>query len=174
MRFLVVAVHISFFNLQSPLYRAICTISSFSIAQMSNAVYQQFPLPPKHQIIRLLRLDECIYDSPDDEALPTALHCSFEVHDLGSAPEFVALSYAWGADTLGDEFLTIDGHAWPTRQNLRDAMLHIWDERAWERKGAWHTTRQKEAWEDFKDMPYSISRPVVDILSSMISDVERY
>jgi hypothetical protein len=72
----------------------------------------------------LLRLDECIYDSPNDDGLPKALRCSFEVHVPDNAPNFVALSYTWGSEVFRENILTID-EEWPLRENLCDAMLHI-------------------------------------------------
>lgn len=98
----------------------------------SNPLYQQHVLHDTTQAIRLLRIDRCIYEDSDagNEALPIGFQCSFEVHDLETVPDFVPLSYTWGADTLVNDVLCVDGRSWPIRQNLADAMLHIWDQRA--------------------------------------------
>jgi len=92
-------------------------------------LYQQHPIPQGTESIRLLRLTECIYTNPDGKSLPTALRCSFEIHDLAKAPSFVALSYTWGSKEVITGVLSINGENWPLRENLCDGMLHIWDER---------------------------------------------
>jgi hypothetical protein len=136
--------------------------------KMSNPLYQQFPLLPLTDSIRLLRLDECIYASSNDEGLPKALRCSFEIHKLDNVPQFVALSYTWGSEVSTEHALTIDGLEWPVRENLRDALLHIWDERAWRRQTLWASKRQRALLEKDSSNPWSISHQEVSMPTTYV------
>jgi hypothetical protein len=90
-------------------------------------LYIQHAIPQSTKSIRLLRLNEVVYaEREPDDNLPISLACSFEIHDLTAAPEFVALSYTWGTDDIVcDNTLVVDGEVWPLRTNLRDALLHV-------------------------------------------------
>jgi hypothetical protein len=110
---------------------------------MSRDFYQQHSLPPSTNSIRLLRLEECIYTSPQGEDLPVSLRYSFEIHDLHEKPTSVALSYEWGLESLVDDVFMVDGQFWPIRENLCDAILHIGNERAWQGHDRRVATREK-------------------------------
>jgi hypothetical protein len=102
--------------------------SDTRLSPSPRVLYRDHAIPAYTSAIRLLRLDECYYADLSNNSLPTSFRCSFEVHDLGTAPEFVALSYTWGSDTaFNNGILSVHGRDWPLRDNLRDALLHIWD-----------------------------------------------
>jgi hypothetical protein len=92
---------------------------------MSSSIYQHYCSPLSTNIVRLLRLDQRVCGSPDDQDLPKALHCPFEIHSFDHTPKFVALSYEWASETLVEGVLTVDGQEWTIRENLCDAILHI-------------------------------------------------
>jgi hypothetical protein len=120
---------------------------------MERNLYQQHFIPQSTKSIRLLRLIECIYANPSDEGLPKALRCSFEVHDLDKVPRFVALSYTWGSENVVDGVLMIDEQTWSLRDNLCDAMLHIWDKKGRARDDYPGVLEQKQktknGWRDY-------------------------
>jgi len=73
----------------------------------------QFQQLPTQTSIRLINLEP--------ESNPDTLACSFEIVDVHSPPEYIALSYVWG-DESSKVPITCDGKSISVTSNLRDAL----------------------------------------------------
>ncbi|KAH8879044.1 HET-domain-containing protein, partial [Thozetella sp. PMI_491] len=74
-------------------------------------------LEPTRAEIRVLTIDpDTIFDSP--------LQCSLRVVSLNDRPQFEALSYVWGEDSI-KKTIAIDGDPWPVSVNLELALRYL-------------------------------------------------
>lgn len=75
-------------------------------------VFTHVPLASEKRQIRLLKLD-----TSDDPAEPTSMHYHIEHFDFDATPEYIALSYVWGAESP-TFVIFVNGGSFEIRQNL--------------------------------------------------------
>jgi hypothetical protein len=78
----------------------------------STSVFTHMPLASETRQIRLLKLG-----TSDDPAEPASMHCRIEHFDFDTTPEYIALSYVWGAESPTFVIVVNDG-SFEIRQNL--------------------------------------------------------
>jgi hypothetical protein len=78
----------------------------------TTSVFTHLPLASETRQIRLLKLD-----TSDDPPEPTSMHCRIEHFDFDATPEYIALSYVWGAESTTFVIVVNDG-SFEIRQNL--------------------------------------------------------
>jgi hypothetical protein len=84
-----------------------------------STIYQAHPLFSGGKSIRILRVNARAEDDP--------LECDLQVANLDAAdcPDFNALTYVWGAESIGKQFVTCGGQPIEVSTNCYSALQHL-------------------------------------------------
>lgn len=91
-------------------------------------VFEHTPFKRHGQQVRLLRLDLDPSVLPYDFTFPIPVQCTLATFDLGTCPEYSALSYVWG-DPQDKIPLVIDGKLHEITTSLNDCLAYLRAER---------------------------------------------